>query len=1513
MSVSLSPEFKENPVSPSLSPSPPLLALQESEIKVSQEVYPQLKIAFGVHVVRELTPLEISNRTNVLKLERSLEPNPALDLTSLGILAHETFLYFPAIRFSGEELCKYLSERLHKSRITKYPPFCSGGAVRHCLAGYSYEDLDINIYLEKDAFSLVKMIVRDFLIDKLKTSGAKLDFNNSGVFDLIEAIYLYKKFLCFSKEKSDSFKPHVEASLISLGGIDIKFIYDRKYRYHVASFHRFLLPVNGNMLCYVNLNPTYDDKEWVHSYDELINRKFVVRDYKLVSELIFRIEHAITLGCEIHGRQELIDFAFQQVKGEREYEDLLQIRMQRHLQSHYSHDPQGQLTAILNMLRLCQPKKRDSERFFSHFFNDSDRNNYYSMIATAYLAESTVKDVKWPIGKTLEDFKNVIKKEPMPEIPVLKIRFPNKYFAHFAQFIQEYPTSGDALLKVIHGFVAYDWMQFHPYFSLFGCPNKFPIKGRKAVYYLSIQDQSLKEILVTCLDNWKKLDEVSKIIDDPERLKNGIHECLKVLGIINISFDAAGKQKIINGLMHALEKFHSQIIVCYNPDIIPHAACEHVLKEISTYLLEGEIEEWRIKGELREFRDRRLIKKSDEISQILGLVLAYINAANFRPKIEHLRQISTKMKVLENPARALQICEHKPVRNALARTFSLTILRNIKEPCVEEPCVEMLIELHRLWVVAGSTGIFSPQECQENFNLIFEAYEKFPSIENLDQLVELIRLWLATNEKHQLTVEMKNKLLAEVQSRLKHMMSLVKAKVEQMVDQNEEEQIYHSLLTLIHSPNFSEMRDLTFESSYKYIQYALRHKRQSVIGLAGQISLELFSKVSIPQSFIISLNQLSAISLNLSFKNSLHELTSIGLVVLLINQKNIDLARKESIIFRTITLILLMPPSEKMQADLHCCIHYLLSFKNMRKYYSSLVESFEKIIQHNLKDNHSNIVVEFIQAVGLFNYDMSIDFLNFLRGCLSDTEQKQILENLSKLKKAANEIADIPSQMDTKEAAESIVEPIINEPNIEQLIHTVQMQFKEGNWNKQTLEMCLKICQDILSSSELVKKYQPEVAEFILKILNEQDLTFNLNLETKRNLTRLVVNLKLVHLYRNMWLGLHKLCPSDTHISKYLLQMASELDDKTILPFVIKNLIESKILQSKDFSQKSRVRSYTHLTQYLSNLAIKEEERNILCLIAGVIKKISQELIPICSIHPKGKKQILIIRHCVPILIKNGESNDFIHAFRFFYEAQANLTKKGMIEAACFIVEEIFRIHSLIRLSGMEGMIEEFSNHLMKSKIIPKATKNIVELLGMLSPDKRVQILSKIKWDKDYQTLTKKFQPKARTLLEKLGSIFSSLELGFFRFASIKVAAKIGLLQNAKKIDTFQIRKLAFGLMTGVSATGLAAYYKKFYTSDFSEAFHPEVVHEMSSLIAGVFLAETINSNLPNLLPTNFPQHKIDRVAESMGILLNGLINICLALREGKRLRVHDELMVALMAIGINTMINCLPFSDTNQ
>lgn len=673
-------------------------SFDESDLKEQQELQSKLNTLFGLKYVRKLTDEEIARRNAILKTPQQLFPNPAIDISTLGISAENLSAYLPVLSFSVEEILHFLIPKLKKHRVTKNPPFFSGGFARHCLAETSFKDLDINVFIEADGFELILQLFRNFLEIKLRALDVKLDASPE-IFEFIEAAYLYKK-----KTLKEEGNPHRLASLISLGGIEFKFILVRHYRYYVADYERFLVPVFDNSLFFAHPEASYTEDKSSQAIQNLILGKFYVENPRNVIDLPFRMVHAITNGFSIISSADLLLDSLDTFKTAYPLDKpaLLMQKFQNHQDSHYPNDPQAQLIDFLNFMGLLQ--------------NISDlvlRHHYIAIVATAFSTARTPGELKLSKEKTLKSYTSLFL--PIPASAAAgagagtgavthssRHSEPIKAFRLLSSLIEQHPEISSSLILLIQTLFCFEWCKKNPNISFESISQNWQLAltHAKGISYLNMPEQTIEEMAIHTLRSWRELSKFQKIIE----------EVVRELHFASFSFGESHKRIFTLELLKVIDSSRMRSLTSlraireFNP--------EFIRKELAECLEPDILNQWYLKTSLRRLSKASSSTRETPFSLLIAFLYHRIRTTDWQFTIEHFKQLNRHLQILRP-------LNDPKVQLLLADCF-LLLLSKIRAPILND----FFLEIYQFGSSLKHLGILREEDSLKVSALIAQLHEE---------------------------------------------------------------------------------------------------------------------------------------------------------------------------------------------------------------------------------------------------------------------------------------------------------------------------------------------------------------------------------------------------------------------------------------------------------------------------------------------------------------------------------------------------------------------------------------------------------------------------------------------------------------------------------------------------------------------------------------------------------------------------------------------------------------------
>lgn len=671
----------------------------ESDLKHLQEKLDRL---FGVKYVKELELEEIERRNAILTAPQRHAPTPALDISKLGVSTENRALHLPILSFSAEEILDYLILNLIKYKIITTTPFFSGGFARHCQVETPFNDLDIIFFIEAGNFDLIFHFFRNFIEIKLKALGAKLNFSSSKIFEFIESVYLYKKKIIRHEEDL--------ASLIGFGSIEFKFVLKRHYRYYVANYERFLVPIKHNSLFFAHPESDYSPVKSSQALEDLIFGEFHVDHPETVIDPLFRITHASTNGFGIDFTSELLPDALKKFTisypcTETASQDLMQ-KLRGHLDNHYPNQPEGQMVDFVNLLSLLQGLNKTSLY-----------NHYITILAKALSCEREHGQLKLRKGKKLEDYVELI--SPLSKMEEKCAKIPPTLFPQVEAFkllstlIGQHPEISSHFVAFMQGLFFSEWCKKSPNIVMDSTKNHWQLglqTSQDQCYYLTMPKGTLEELAINTLCSLKELNQFEVVLE----------QILREFNIPTFSFKELHKQAFISELLHAFEspKVRSLISLKILTGANSRVLKEFIPKEMPGYIDSQTLHLWDLQTGLQEYS--RGMEEQTSLHLLIALLRHRIRHTGWQFSSEYFRQINRRLELLQNLPEKIEISEN-PALKALLSSCFLALLAKI-QPGIKQ---DFFLAIYTFQSLAKGLKIFGESDHSKATAFIALLHENF--------------------------------------------------------------------------------------------------------------------------------------------------------------------------------------------------------------------------------------------------------------------------------------------------------------------------------------------------------------------------------------------------------------------------------------------------------------------------------------------------------------------------------------------------------------------------------------------------------------------------------------------------------------------------------------------------------------------------------------------------------------------------------------------------------------------
>lgn len=674
--------------------SPTTSTSSESDLKHLSEKLDRL---FGVKYVKELEPEEIDRRNAILTTPQRHAPTPALDISKLGVSSENRALHLPILSFSAQEILDYLISNLIKYKIITTTPLFSGGFARHCLVETSFNDLDIIFFIEAGNFDLIFHFFRNFVEIKLKALGAKLNFSSSKIFEFIESVYLYKKKIIGHEENL--------ASLIGFGSIEFKFVLKRHYRYYVANYERFLVPIKHNSLFFAHPEPHYSPAKSSQALEDLKLGEFHVDCPEAVIDPLFRIIHATTNGFGIDFTSQLLPDALKKFTTsypctETASRDLMQ-RLRGHLDNHYPNQPEGQMVDFVNLLSLLQGLNKTSLY-----------NHYITILAKALSCEREHGELKLRKGKKLEEYAELIL--PLSKMEEKCAKTPPtvspqaEAFKLLSNLISQRPEISAHFVAFMQGLFFSEWCKKSSNIVMDSVKSYWQLglqTSQNQCYYLTMPKGTLEELTINTLCSLKELNK-SEV--DLEQILRGFN-------ISTFSF-----KDFISELLDAFEspRVRSLISLKILTGANPRVLKEFIHKEMPGYIDSQTLHLWHLQTSLQEYS--RGMEEQTSLHLLIALLRHRIRHTGWQFSNEHFRQINKRLELLQNLPEKREISE-KPDLKALLSSCFLALLAKI-QPGIQP---DFFLAVYKFQSLARRLKIFEESDHSKATAFIDLLHENF--------------------------------------------------------------------------------------------------------------------------------------------------------------------------------------------------------------------------------------------------------------------------------------------------------------------------------------------------------------------------------------------------------------------------------------------------------------------------------------------------------------------------------------------------------------------------------------------------------------------------------------------------------------------------------------------------------------------------------------------------------------------------------------------------------------------
>lgn len=444
--------------------------------------------------------------------------------------------------FSTETVVNFFTKKLSETGILDQPSVdIGGGAARYILQELEYADVDLSFYICKPSYDKIINIIEAFLLDQFELNGIEVGFATQFPKKSIHDVYPYRI------EFINNNKNHIVALFIGLGGIEIKFISDKKYRWNVASCDCFYIKIPENTVhCIDNCIPL-QKKGLDKCLSDLKTRKFIVQDPQNVSSFLFRILLFQTQGFDVS--QEDIALSLKKFKWTfpAYATEKLTKKVHHFWSSHYRKHELPRMFSYLNFLSLILQLE-----------DQIDSQTYIQAISTSWLQRT------YQLGE-------------------------KRRFLLLSDLVQQKPQLIHDLLTLIYGAFLYEYTLLNPavsaYIFEFSSEKNKPLyqiglKQEEMIHYLKMFKQNPVELAMSVLKSWSSLiKEECHIVCD---------STLKDLGFTELRFTLEGKYKLITQFLKSFsqEPLASILLTQFpktNPQGFYKLVSEEMLQSSSSY------------------------------------------------------------------------------------------------------------------------------------------------------------------------------------------------------------------------------------------------------------------------------------------------------------------------------------------------------------------------------------------------------------------------------------------------------------------------------------------------------------------------------------------------------------------------------------------------------------------------------------------------------------------------------------------------------------------------------------------------------------------------------------------------------------------------------------------------------------------------------------------------------------------------------------------------------------------
>lgn len=885
----------------------------EDKIKIDKDDYYYLDDIFQIRKVRPLTEVEQNKKRECLSVVHTLLPSSFIDPESIG-LSRSTFeKIFPPLHFTAEEVYMFLKGPLKREEISIFPVFLTGGAVRYCLANRPYNDVDCNVFIEKSDFSYILNILKTFIQYKLEGIRDSLFYSDIAperLSHIIDTVYFYNKVQLPPKN------PPYVASFIGLGTLQLKFIHSSLYRYFVANYEGFLIPLNGDHLCFVNQSLSYSPLDAERAFQDLLEQNYVVERPHEIHGLFFRIIHALTPGRDIYKQPGLIEIALNKFCEEYPIgewsNEKFKLKVQQHIKNYYLTDISGQFISILNMFILLGQIK-----------DSTIRHSYWRLIAQAWLQEDGRSDeyIRKCYSMKLARLIRFQMTEITPKRESPSSLKSERPFSALARLIIDQPAITENILALIQSVL---WM---PELEARTYPAFTPIKVDGKSYALATCTQPFEQLAIHSLQAWTHL----------KGHDTSIEQVFHLLGMRHIAFN---------------ETLRNQMVEVWMKMIPKRATSNESIRRFTEFLItDGQydsqiLEEWQIHSCFRYVIGRPNLPR--EIKTTLQIIHYRLKISRFNPSLEIIKQINISL------IRLKDLLEDASIRNQLDKRY-LNLIKNVVGPAltymlakrIPSSSIFILNELRQIFLFLNSWRTLSSLEEKILLLSMLDVFQQIPLNCNLEILYSWEEFWNSqaghlakAMEPYHVQKKIIETLLTQGTVHASHFNA-----------PRAELQLYCLLEKVAHNRNLAEFRTQAIHLYLKLIENTVNYPHPECLEKAANLIFDLFPNLLLPShlyaSFpllcerLIKTPSLSSIGIQLSW--FLHEETP----------KIID------ILLQAMQVSLLATPSHHSDNQFRTSCRLFASHFEIKKKYPIQQAQFEHFLARSFHSD-SQLIREFI-------------------------------------------------------------------------------------------------------------------------------------------------------------------------------------------------------------------------------------------------------------------------------------------------------------------------------------------------------------------------------------------------------------------------------------------------------------------------------------------------------------------------------------------------------------------------